>query len=147
MGFATPNFFFFLPLPIQHLSFTAPYFCYISEPLLEMETDYVRSLLVLQNKHYLTPFKGDCRYYILIAIILIPAYPVYGAMILELVLKRCPTAPKFKSIEWSPLYCLSLSPPLLSGSVTQWVPKLGASTPPPPHQIQTHINMLNAAQA
>ena len=51
-----------------------------------MEIGIVRSLLVLQNNHYLTSFKGDCRYYILIAIILIPAYPVLGAMILELVL-------------------------------------------------------------
>ena len=46
----------------------------------------VRSLLVLQNKHYFTSFKGDCRYYILIAIILIPTYPVLWVMILELVL-------------------------------------------------------------
>ena len=44
------------------------------------------SLLVLQNKHDLTSFKGDCRYYILVAIILIPTYPVLGAIILKLAL-------------------------------------------------------------
>ena len=37
-----------------------------------METGNVRSLLVLQNKHYLTSFTGDCRYYILIAIVINP---------------------------------------------------------------------------
>ena len=44
------------------------------------------SLLVLQNKDDLTSFKGDCTYYILIAIILIPTYPVLGAIILKLAL-------------------------------------------------------------
>ena len=71
---------------LQHLSFTTPYICFTGEPLQEMETDNVRSLLVLQNNQYLTSFKGYCRYYILIAIILIPAYPVLEAMILELFL-------------------------------------------------------------
>ena len=62
------------------------------------------SLLVLQNKHDLTSFKEDCRYYILIAIILIPTYPVLGAIILKLAHKRCPTTPKFKGIERSSLF-------------------------------------------
>ena len=37
----------------------------------EMETGIVKSFLVLQKNDNLTSFKGDCRYYILTAIILI----------------------------------------------------------------------------
>ena len=47
-------------------------------------------------------------------------------------LYRCPTAPEFKGMGWSPLFCLCLSLPPLSWSVSQSVPKLGATNHPPP---------------
>ena len=90
---------------------------------------------VLQNKHYFSYFKADCRYYILMAIILIPKYPVLGAMIILELFRDVPP----KGIERSPLYCLCLSPSPLSGSVSQLVPKLGASTPLPQPGFETTL--------
>ena len=60
------------------------------------------SLLVLQNKHDLTSFKGDCR-------------------------------------EVTALH-LCLSPPPLSQYVSQSLPKLGATTPPPPRPRGSFCN-------
>ena len=48
-------------------------------------------------------------------------------MLKHAILEMCPTAPEFKGMARSPLLCLCLSLPPLSGYVSQSVPKLEAT--------------------
>ena len=71
--------------------------------------------LALQNKHHLTSFKGDFGYYILIAIILIPSYPILRAIMLKHAPVEMSNCYRIQGYGAVTALLSMLSPPLLSG--------------------------------